>query len=142
MSTWYQWDYSSRCWCVNWPKNRQNQNTIVSIFYSWKFHRERGHRCYYTNECTYISVLIFIKCTSTLYLDTCHIYLTYIHLLWFKSIKFICSILLGRTHIQKVAEKRKAELETFLRELLVQAREISEVSLTVVSVLQHHPIHF
>ena len=58
------------------------------------------------------------------------------------SIKCICSILLGRTHIQKVAEKRKAELETFLRELLVQAREISEVGFTVVSVLQHHPIHF
>lgn len=40
----------------------------------------------------------------------------------------IFSILLGRTHVQKVAEKRKAELETFLRELLTQAHEISEVS--------------
>ena len=59
----------------------KNRNTIVSIFYSRKFHKEGGHRCYYTNECTYISVLILIKCTSTLYIDTSHIYLTYIHIL-------------------------------------------------------------
>lgn len=37
------------------------------------------------------------------------------------------SVLLGRTHVQKVADKRKAELETFLRELLTLSREISEV---------------
>ncbi|KAF6039905.1 PIK3C2A [Bugula neritina] len=36
------------------------------------------------------------------------------------------SVLLGRTHVQKVADKRKAELETFLRELLTLSREISE----------------
>ena len=31
--------------------------------------------------------------------------------------------------MQKVAERRKAELETFLRQLLTQANEIAEVQL-------------
>ncbi|XP_067936157.1 phosphatidylinositol 4-phosphate 3-kinase C2 domain-containing subunit alpha-like [Watersipora subatra] len=35
-------------------------------------------------------------------------------------------VVLGRTHVQKVAEKRKVELEIFLRELLMLAKEISE----------------
>lgn len=38
-------------------------------------------------------------------------------------------VLLGRTHVQTVAEARKAELDAFIKHLFTLAAEIAEVGL-------------